>query len=52
MVNCTNLKEGDTVICDDCGLELKVARSCECGSDDTACTENKFNCCGQAMKQK
>ena len=52
MTNCTSLKEGDVVICEECGLELTVSKSCDCGDDDHVCVENTFTCCGHDMKKK
>jgi hypothetical protein len=50
-MSCHELKEGDTLVCDDCGLELKVTKACNC-SEEGACTEGGFDCCGMAMKKK
>lgn len=49
MPGCTHLKKGDKLICEECGLELKVANSCDCGEDDESCSAETISCCGQDM---
>ena len=49
MTGCTHLKIGDKLICEECGLELKVANSCDCGEDDESCSAETITCCGQDM---
>ena len=34
ITNCIGLKEGEILTCEECGLELKVSKSCGCGDDD------------------
>ncbi|WP_200895251.1 MULTISPECIES: hypothetical protein [unclassified Methanosarcina] len=50
-MNCNNLKQGQVLICENCGLELKVVN--ECGDDRCAigCTGD-MDCCGEPMKLK
>ena len=50
--NCIGLKEGDVIKCDECGLELTVSKSCDCGEDDDVCAESTFSCCGAHMVKK
>lgn len=51
LVSCGELKEGEIFVCDDCGLELKVTKPCDC-AEEGACTEQGFVCCGESMKKK
>ena len=51
MTTCHDLKKGDVLYCEECGLELKVSEDCSC-SDDGACSEQGFICCGMDMKKK
>ncbi len=41
------MKKDDTFVCGQCGMEITVSKSCDCG--DTCAT---FTCCGQAMQKK
>ena len=52
-MNCSELKEGQVLICGGCGFELKVANECEdntCSTD--ACCTGDIKCCGEPMKLK
>ena len=54
MVNCHDMKKGETYKCPDCGLELKVTKTCtnHCSDDsceDDACPDCTFQCCGKDM---
>jgi hypothetical protein len=52
-MNCSELKEGQVLVCEGCGFELKVANECgdnKC-STDVCCTGN-IKCCGESMKLK
>ena len=52
-MSCHELKEGDTLVCPDCGLEVKVTKACNCADEESgACTEEGFTCCGGTMKKK
>ena len=51
MTTCHDLKEGDVLYCEDCGLELKVSKGCSC-SDEGACSDQGFTCCGTDLKKK
>jgi hypothetical protein len=52
-VSCHDLKKGQVLVCEECGLELKVKKACDCDEDETgACTEGGFSCCGGPMKVK
>ncbi len=61
MPNTTELKKGDTYLCDDCGLEMKVtnqssyaavAGSTTCGSYSTDAPTVNLKCCGADMAKK
>jgi hypothetical protein len=59
MINCHEMRRGDVLFCEECGLELQVVNECmeagkevqDCGchSINSACT---FTCCGHALKKK
>ena len=51
MAICHEMKEGDVFFCELCGLELKVEKSCSCGTGEDACTV-PLQCCGQDMTKK
>jgi hypothetical protein len=52
-MSCHELKKGDVLVCDECGLEMKVTKACHCGDEEGgACTEGGFSCCGGPMKVK
>ncbi len=50
-MNCNDLKEGQVLICERCGLELKVVSKCEDERCTTGCTGD-MDCCGEPMKLK
>ena len=53
MSDCSHLKKGDKLVCEDCGLEVEVTKACGCADEaEGACTEEGFTCCGGAMKKK
>ena len=51
MVNCSEMKAGDTFVCNSCGLELQVAKPCSCGTGQATC-EVPLRCCNQDMVKK
>lgn len=52
MTGCNELKKGDILICEDCGLEITVSKSCGCGEGEGSCSDQGFSCCGEEMKKK
>jgi hypothetical protein len=52
-MNCSELKEGQVLVCKGCGFELKVTKECR---DDTCttdvCSTGEMMCCGEPMKLK
>lgn len=52
MANCGNLKEGDIITCEDCGMALKVIKACKCGEGGDASCHDLMQCCGKAMEGK
>ena len=55
MVDCSEMKKGDTLVCGDCGLELKVMKECtDCDSPDNTCCSGpcSFTCCDSEMTLK
>ena len=51
MVSCTEMKQGDVFVCKNCGLELKVEKTCSCAQGQTECTV-PLQCCGGEMTRK
>lgn len=39
-------REGETLVCSECGVELTVTRDCECGG------ECEIICCGKPLQPK
>jgi hypothetical protein len=54
MADCHEMKLGETYVCGDCGLELKVVAECEeCGAETCGCAAPcTFECCGEPLKLK
>lgn len=50
-MNCSNLKDGQILVCESCGLELKVISECNEDRCSTGCTGD-MDCCGEPMKLK
>jgi hypothetical protein len=51
MAICHEMKEGDVFFCELCGLELRVEKTCSCGTGEDACSV-PLQCCGQDMTKK
>jgi len=52
-MSCRDLKKGDEIVCEGCGLVLKVKKACNCSeSESGVCSEGGFTCCGGPMKVK
>ena len=49
MANCAEMKEGDLYKCESCGLELKVTKTCSCGSGSGDACSVPLQCCGKEM---
>lgn len=52
MVVCSQMKEGDRMVCESCGLELQVVKSCSCSAGEEGACEVPLQCCGRDMVQK
>ncbi len=53
MVHCHDMKLGQVYVCEECGLELKVEKSCTTTGDHpkgVPCTECIHVCCSKDMK--
>lgn len=50
-MNCNDLKTGQTLVCERCGLELKVINECTSDSCAMGCAGD-MDCCGEPMKLK
>jgi hypothetical protein len=52
MASCSEMKVGEVYVCEDCGLELQVLKSCA-DSDAGACScSEPLSCCGQQLVLK
>lgn len=53
-MSCHELKKDDVLVCEECGLEMKVTKACHCGDEESgaACSDQGFTCCGGPMKVK
>lgn len=51
MLSCHDLKQGEVMVCEECGLELQVVGECrECGEESCECEEPcSFTCCGKEL---
>jgi len=55
MVHCHDMKLGQVYFCEECGLELKVEKSCTADSkhpEDVSCSRCVHVCCDNDMKLK
>ncbi len=53
MANCREMKVGDVFVCEICGLELRVNKTCRCGGvDATEKHSVPLKCCGEEMVKK
>jgi hypothetical protein len=58
MANCHDMKMDEVYSCPDCGLELKVVKTCDHGGegeDHNCCQETddcQIVCCGKALVKK
>jgi hypothetical protein len=51
MVHCHDMRAGQVYVCEECGLELEVAKNCsEDGRLCVSCTRCTFVCCNKDMK--
>ena len=51
MAICHEMKQGDVFYCEACGLELRVEKTCSCGTGEDGCTV-PLQCCGKDMTKK
>ncbi len=55
MPSCTEMKNGQIYVCQDCGLELQVVKECtECGTEEGECSGETcdISCCDKPLKLK
>jgi hypothetical protein len=55
MVHCHDMKLGQVLVCEECGLEIKVAKTCIADSKHpkgVSCTRCVHVCCDKDMKLK
>jgi len=49
MANCCNMTEGELYVCQSCGLELKVIKTCACVAGSEEACSVPLMCCGKEM---
>jgi len=49
---CSEMKKGDILVCEVCGLELKVKKTCSCGVGEEGACHEPIQCCGKNMVKK
>ena len=52
MANCAEMKKGDLFVCEVCGLELQVFKTCRCSAGVEVSCSVPLQCCGQDMVKK
>jgi hypothetical protein len=52
MANCCDMQEGDRFVCETCGLELKVAKPCNCKPGEPEACNVPLQCCGKSMVKR
>jgi hypothetical protein len=52
MANCAEMAEGDLFLCDICGLELQVVKTCDCSAGGEVFCSVPLQCCGKDMIKK
>ena len=52
MANCAQMEKGDVYVCEKCGLELQVIKTCACIVGEQVSCNVPLQCCGQDMKKK
>jgi hypothetical protein len=50
VANCYNMKKGDVLVCDACGLEVEVTKDCSCKNGEEDACSVPMECCGQPMR--
>lgn len=53
MVHCHDMQMNEIYECKNCGLELKVVKTCQDSDDSCGCSDDAgFTCCGAALVKK
>ena len=52
MANCVEMKQGDVFVCETCGLELQVIKTCACIVGEEVSCNAPLQCCGKDMTKK
>ena len=52
MANCAEMREGDRFVCETCGLELEVTKSCACLAGKQVTCPVPLQCCGKDMVKR
>ena len=48
MANCSDMKKDEVYVCEECGMEVKIMKDCECGEDEDC----GLMCCGAELTKK
>ena len=48
MANCNDIKKDEVYVCEECGMEVKIQKECECDEDE----ECSLMCCGIELTKK
>ena len=46
MASCSEMKVGETYVCEQCDLEIQVVRSCEDSEEGACACAESLSCCG------
>jgi hypothetical protein len=52
MASCSEMKVGEVYVCEDCGLELQVLKSCADDEEGACACTDPLTCCGEALVLK
>lgn len=55
MLDCSNMKKGDSFYCEVCNFEFQITNDCNCTEENTCKVESNccdFDCCGKQMLKK
>jgi hypothetical protein len=52
MADCADMKQGDVFLCESCGLELQVTKTCSCSAGEEGACSVPLQCCGKEMVKK
>ncbi len=47
MASCSEMKTGEVYVCEDCGLEIQVLKSCADNEEGSCSCGEPVSCCGE-----